>query len=95
MAVPGGFLEDRAWVLWNFSPIFGHLTLFRWLKFEILTLVIYHTPLLWSMFVCTAEHMCVRWSIYVCTVKLLWKGRELAAQRHLLSHLLLPSSSFT
>ena len=45
MAVPGGFLEDRAWVLWNFSPIFGHLTLFRWLKFEILTLVIYHTPL--------------------------------------------------
>ena len=45
MAVPGGFLEDRAWVLWNFSPIFGHLTLFRWLKFEILTLVIYHPPL--------------------------------------------------
>ena len=44
MAVPGGFLEDRAWVLWNFSPIFGHLTLFRWLKFEILTLVIYGTP---------------------------------------------------
>ena len=46
MAVPGGFLEDRAWVLWNFSPIFGHLTLFRWSKFEILTLVIYHTPLI-------------------------------------------------
>ena len=40
MALPGGYLEDRIWVLWNFCPIFGHLTLFRWLKFEILTLVI-------------------------------------------------------
>ena len=40
MALPGGYLEDRIWVLWNFCPNFGHLTLFRWLKFEILTLVI-------------------------------------------------------
>ena len=40
MALPGGYLEDRIWVLWNFCPIFGHLTLFWWLKFEILTLVI-------------------------------------------------------
>ena len=45
MALPGGYLEDRIWVLWNFCPILGHLTLFRWLKCEILTLVIYHTPL--------------------------------------------------
>ena len=46
IAVPGGYLKDRIWVLWNFCPIFGHLTLFGWLKLEILTLVIYHTPLL-------------------------------------------------
>ena len=46
MALPGGYLEDRLWVLWNFCSIFGHLTLFRWLKCEILTLVIYHTPLI-------------------------------------------------
>ena len=50
MAVPGGYLEDRIWVLWNFCPIFGHLTLFRWLKFEILTLVIYPTRLLLLLF---------------------------------------------
>ena len=37
MTLPGGYLEDRIWVLWNFCPIFGHLTLFRWSKFEILT----------------------------------------------------------
>ena len=37
MALPGGYLEDRIWVLWNFCPIFGHLTLFQWSKFEILT----------------------------------------------------------
>ena len=40
MALPGGYLEDRIWVLWNYWTIFGHLTLFWWLKFEILTLVI-------------------------------------------------------
>ena len=45
IAVPGGYLKDRIWVLWNFCPIFGHLTLFGWLKLEILTLVVYHTPL--------------------------------------------------
>ena len=45
MALPGGYLEDRIWVLWNFCPIFGHLTLFRWLKLQILTLVVYHHPL--------------------------------------------------
>ena len=46
IAVPGGYLKDRIWVLWNFCPIFGHLTLFGWLKLEILTLMVYHTPLL-------------------------------------------------
>ena len=45
MVLPGGYLEDRIWVLWNFCPIFGYLTLFGWLKLEILTLVVYHTPL--------------------------------------------------
>ena len=45
MAVPGGYLEDRIWVLWNFCPIFGHLTLFWWLKLQILTLMDYHPPL--------------------------------------------------
>ena len=45
MALPGGYLEDRIWVLWNFCPIFGHLTLFRWLKFEIVTWVVYPHPL--------------------------------------------------
>ena len=45
IAVPGGYLKDRIWVLWNFCPIFGYLTLFGWLKLEILTLVVYHTPL--------------------------------------------------
>ena len=46
IAVPGGYLKDRIWVLWNFCPIFGYLTLFGWLKLEILTLVVYHTPLM-------------------------------------------------
>ena len=36
MAMPGGYLEDRIWVLWNFCPIFGHLTLFWWSKLKIL-----------------------------------------------------------
>ena len=45
ITVPGGYLKDRIWVLWNFCPIFGHLTLSGWLKLEILTLVVYHTPL--------------------------------------------------
>ena len=45
MALPGGYLEDRIWVLWNFCPIFGHLTLFWWLKLQILTLMDYHPPL--------------------------------------------------
>ena len=45
IAVPGGYLKDRIWVLWNFCPIFGHLTLFRWLKLQILTLVVYPHPL--------------------------------------------------
>ena len=45
IAMPGGYLKDRIWDLWNFCPIFGHLTLFGWLKLEILTLVVYHTPL--------------------------------------------------
>ena len=45
IAVPGGYLKDRIWVLWNFCPIFGYLTLFGWLKLDILTLVVYHTPL--------------------------------------------------
>ena len=44
LALPGGFLEDRIWVLWNFCPIFGHLTLFRWLKLQILTLMVYPPP---------------------------------------------------
>ena len=44
MAVPGGYLEDRIWVLWNFCPIFGHLTLFWWLKLQILTLMDYPPP---------------------------------------------------
>ena len=45
IAVPGGYLKDRIWVLWNFCPIFGHLTLYWWSKLKILTLVVYHTPL--------------------------------------------------
>ena len=45
IAVPGGYLKDRIWVLWNFCPIFGHLTLFWWSNLKILTLVVYHTPL--------------------------------------------------
>ena len=40
IAVPGGYLKDRIWVLWNFCPIFGHLTPHRWLKLRILTLVV-------------------------------------------------------
>ena len=50
MALPGGYLEDRIWVLWNFCPIFGHLTLFWWLKLQILTLMDYHPPLAKSVF---------------------------------------------
>ena len=50
IAVPGGYLKDRIWVLWNFCPNFGHLTLFRWSKIEILTSVVYHTPLSLSTF---------------------------------------------
>ena len=46
IAVPGGYLKDQIWVLWNFCPIFGHLTLFGWSKLKILTLVVYPTPLL-------------------------------------------------
>ena len=46
IAVPGGYLKDRIWVLWNFCPIFGHLTLFWWSNLKILTLVVYHTPLI-------------------------------------------------
>ena len=49
IAVPGGYLKDRIWVLWNFCPIFGHLTLFWWSKLKILTLVDYHTPLIRSV----------------------------------------------
>ena len=45
ITVPGGYLKDRIWVLWNFCPIFGHLRLFGWLKLKILTLVVYPTPL--------------------------------------------------
>ena len=45
MALSGGYFEDRIWVFWNFCPIFGHLTLFQWSKFKILTQVVYHTPL--------------------------------------------------
>ena len=48
IAVPGGYLKDRIWVLWNFCPIFGHLTLIWWSKLKILTLVVYHTPLLYG-----------------------------------------------
>ena len=44
ITVPGGYLKDRIWVLWNFCPIFGHLTLFWWLKLPILTLMDYHPP---------------------------------------------------
>ena len=50
MALPGGYLEDRIWVLWNFCPIFGHLTLFWWLKLQILTLMDYPHPLLDMVF---------------------------------------------
>merc|ERR1719397_173126 len=46
IAVPGGYLKDRIWVLWNFCPVFGHLTLFWWSNLKVLTLVVYHTPLL-------------------------------------------------
>ena len=44
IAVPGGYLKDRIWVLLNFWPIFGHLMLFWWSKLKILTLVVYHIP---------------------------------------------------
>ena len=44
MALLWAYLEDCRYVLCNFCPILGHLTLFWWYKFEILTLLYYPTP---------------------------------------------------